>query len=106
MGRGPHQPYTPSTQTLPVKHCLGSKQIPLAHQQPSSTEQSVKYDSLVSHLPAINLFPKIAAEPWGIFIADTQAFSVLKDCKENFLGLACVLTDAILHFLFENSPEQ
>lgn len=63
------------------------------------TQREVEENSLVSHLPAINLLPKIAAEPWGVFIAATQAFSALKE------ALARVSTDAVLPE-FGDSVEQ
>lgn len=98
IGRGP----TPALQTLHAdpsfkalpwgqtnSPCLSAAHLHWSRQL-HWKQREVEQTSLASRLPAIYLFPKIAAEPWDIFIAATQAFSVLKDCKENFKALACV----------------
>lgn len=98
MGQGPTPALCalyadPSFKALPSGQ-TNSPCSPAAHIQWARqfhwTQREVEQTSLVSHLPAINLLPKIAAEPWGIFIAATWAFFVLKDCKENFEVLACM----------------
>lgn len=90
-------PHSSPTHTDPSKFCLGGKQTPLApHLLHQAGQRGAEQSSLAPHLPAVNLLPKIAAEPRGILMAATQPFSVLKGCKENLELLACVQTGAVL----------
>lgn len=85
---------TRSLHRPPFKHCLGdNKFLSLVSALGSSALLKAvrsRTDQLSKPLPARNLLPKIAAELWGIFIAATQAFSVLKEWKEDFKVLAWV----------------
>lgn len=92
-----HRPHTGPTHSLhrpPFKHYLGdNKFLSLISALGSAALLKAAWsrtDQLSKPLPARNLLPKIAAELWGIFIAATQAFSVLKDWKENFNMLVWV----------------